>query len=339
MTPAPVTLDPQAQAFQRFIGASRKLWAGPLYRRLRDEAAGSVERLEASATYPFFAWMEFHLQRMKYSGRWGVVPSLEASRPELEAALNAADQLPSLTLDPELEAPDYYGEIDFHHHPGGVGGDALAAVVYRETAGGAGGVVGKPGLHDRFARSIGSLPAQARILDLGCGYGRAAAAFAKTNPEAEVTGLDLSASCLKLAALTAAQAEEGDRLHFIQADAGDAPLPDASVDLVTSTMLLHEMPPDAIRAVFAESFRLLPPGGIAVHLDFLPPKDPFLRALYFGHSERNQEPFMATMAAMDIEAELRAVGFKSVSISDFDEDGEPKGESWRFPWTVIRAEK
>lgn len=339
MTPAPVTLDPQAQAFQRFIGATRKLWAGPLYRRLRDEAAGSAEALKASDAYPFFAWMEFHLQRMKYSGRWGIAPSLEWSRPELEAALDAANTLGSLTLDPELDAPDYYRETDFHHHPGGVGGDALAALVYRETAGGAGGVVGKPGLHDRFARSVGLLPAQATVLDLGCGFGRAAAAFARANPQAEVIGLDLSASCLKLAALTAAQASEGDRLRFLQADAGDAPLPDASVDLVTSTMLLHELPPDAIRAVFAESFRLLPPGGVAIHLDFLPPQNPFLRALYFGHSERNQEPFMATMAAMDIERELRAAGFLSVSISDFDEDGEPKGETWRFPWTVIRAEK
>jgi len=87
---------------------------------------------------------------------------------------------------------------------------------------------------------------------------------------------------------------------------------------------------------------VLAPGGIAVHLDFLPPDDTLLRLLYEGHSRRNNEPFMRDLAALDLQAVHREAGFERVEITPFAEadcvlDGPPS--RWRLPWTMITATK
>uniref|UniRef100_A0A9E8CTE1 Methyltransferase domain-containing protein n=1 Tax=Bosea sp. NBC_00436 TaxID=2969620 RepID=A0A9E8CTE1_9HYPH len=342
---AAVTLDRDTIAYQRFIGQMRRLWAGPLYRRLRDEAAALGEsddfesRLHALPAHQVFGWFEYNLQNLKYSSRRGIAAAVEAHRQKLEPELSRPLPQGRLTENPALTLPDYYQENDFHQHPGGLGGDPIAAVVYRESAGAAGGVVGKAGLHDRFARAALGDSVPKRVLDIGCGFGRSTLAFANLGPETEAVGIDVSVSCVRLAAQTAEARDEGQRTRYLQADGAKVPLPDGSFDVVTSTMLLHEMPPAAIRQLIAESHRLLAPGGIAVHLDFLPPADDFLRALYNGHSDRNAEPFMRTLAQMDLQADHRAAGFGTVEIRDFAEDDNPRGENWRLPWTMIRAVK
>jgi ubiquinone/menaquinone biosynthesis C-methylase UbiE len=342
---AAVAFDRDTVSYQRFIGQMRKLWAGPLYRHLRDEAAGLgggddfESRLQALPTHQIFGWLEYNLQNLKYASRRGIAAAVEKHRERLEQELAAPLPQGRLTENPALAIPDYYARNDFHQHPGGLGGDSIAAVVYRESAGAAGGVVGKAGLHDRFARAALGDATPRRVLDIGCGFGRSTLAFAALGPEVEVVGIDLSSSCVRLAAQIAGTRDEGQRTRYIQADGADVPLPDGSFDVVTSTMLMHEMPPEAIRRLIAESRRLLAPGGVAVHLDFLPSDDRFLTALYNGHSDRNAEPFMRSLAAMDLQADHRAAGFGSVEIRDFSEDDGPRGESWRLPWTVIRAVK
>jgi SAM-dependent methyltransferase len=342
---ASITLDRDTAAYQRFIGQMRKLWAGPLYRCLRDEAKSLgngkdfENRLYALPTHQFFSWFEYNLQNMKYSSRHGIAVAVEKHRERLEQELNRPLSQGRLTENPGLDAPDYYLENDFHQHPGGLGGDAIAAVVYREGAGAAAGVVGKAGLHSRFAQAALGGKTPKRVLDIGCGFGRSTLAFANLGSDVEAVGIDLSGSCVRLAAQIAETREEGLHTRYIQADGAEVPLPDGSFDVVTSTMLLHEMPPEAISDLISESYRLLAPGGIAVHLDFLPPDDAFLTTLYHGHSDRNAEPFMRTLAAMNLEAAHCAAGFSTVEICGFAEDDAPRGETWRLPWTIIKAVK
>jgi SAM-dependent methyltransferase len=342
-------MNADAIAYQTFIGACRKFWAGPMFAALQTQvAAESADRTEADftafvqghPTHQIFAWFEQHLQRLKYSGRWGLAPMLSAERDALLVRLAPAAQSGLLTLDPDLSAPSYWQDHDIHHHPGGLADD-ISAFVYQAAAG-SGGVVGRPQLHARFAqRAVTMAPSAERILDLGCGFGRSTWAFAAAAPEAQVTGVDLSASCLKLATVET-PVEQQHRIHFHQANAEAAAQPDGAFDLVTSTMLLHELPEAALLAVIAESGRLLAPGGVAVHLDFLPPADPLLRLLYDGHSVRNNEPFMRDLAGLDLAAAHRRAGFSHVDIIPFAEtDGVLDGPAakWRLPWTMIVAHK
>jgi len=117
-----------------------------------------------------------------------------------------------------------------------------------------------------------------RVLDLGCGTGHTALAFA---PHVrEVVGLDLTQAMLDQAAALA----EGRGLRNLRFERGDAmalPYPDASFDLATCRQCAHhfERPEAALREVA----RVLRPGGRFVVVDSVAPddaaQDTFLNAI------------------------------------------------------------
>ena len=98
-----------------------------------------------------------------------------------------------------------------------------------------------------------------RALDLGSGAGQLAIEMALAAPGLAVIGLDLSDAMLELASARAREMGVGDRVAFVKGDADSVPYPDASFDLVTSTLSLHHWA-DPV-AVFDEVARLLRPGG------------------------------------------------------------------------------
>jgi ubiquinone/menaquinone biosynthesis C-methylase UbiE len=156
-------------------------------------------------------------------------------------------------------------------------------------------------------------------------------------PKAEVIGVDLSEPCLKLAAV---DAKGVPNVSFRQADARQTGL-NEKFDLVTSTMLLHELPGEAVDATLAETRRLLAPGGVSIHLDFRT-EDPFWQFIMYGHGQRNNEPFLEPLIRMDLAAAYRKAGFEDVRIEPFAErEGatDPSNPFWRFPWAAIIARK
>jgi ubiquinone/menaquinone biosynthesis C-methylase UbiE len=101
-----------------------------------------------------------------------------------------------------------------------------------------------------------------KAIDIGCGGGRLAIALAKSYPLKEVIGLDLSDQMLRLARKRAEEAGQGDRVRFKEGNAEKIPFPDASFDLVVSTLSLHHwLRPGR---VFDEIARILRPGGKCV---------------------------------------------------------------------------
>lgn len=336
-----------AAAHQRFVAAARGFWSTRLFDAVRRQVGREVPPHDAAyaafvqqhPTHRYFAWLERHLQRMKYSGPYGIVATAARNRTAHVEAL--ARPLPAgmLQLDPQFEAPAYYRACDIHQHPGGLGGDPLAGVVYRMAT--ASGVVGKPQLHERFARLVTAGRSVTRALDLGCGFGKSTQAFAQALPSAQVHGIDLSAGCL-LAAAQDTPAERRTRVTFAQRDAAATGLPTGLYDLVTSTMLLHEMPEDVVRRLIAETARLVTPGGIVAHLDFLPPEDPLLAILFAGHARRNNEPYLLDHSRIDLSEAYAKAGFSSVEAVAFaEEDGahESALPKWRLPWTIIFAQR
>ena len=330
-------------AGQAFLLSAKTFWTRSIYPTIREEHEAG-KRPEGSTLYRYFCWLERHLQRFKYSGRYGLQPYHAQDRARLEASLADAQ----VELKENLDLPEYYTAVDIHQHPGGVWSDPIAGFVYERGARSTTPLAGAKhkDLHDRLtSAALDGRPAPARVLDMACGFGKSTRPFYEALPDAEIEAVDLSAPCLRLAARDAHRAGARN-VRFRQRDAADTGYADGSFDLVTSTMLLHEMPPKAVERTFAEAARVLKPGGRMVHLDFLPAcydqATEFGQLIHFGHGRRNNEPFMEPLAKMDLAGLLGRLGFRNVEIRPFEEaDGTlAKGyRYWRFPWALISAER
>ena len=327
-------------AGQAFLVSAKTYWTRVVYPAVREEYEKSPAALPESVLYRYYCWLERHLQRSKYSGRYGLQPYHAQDRARLEASLRGAPA----EVREGFQHPEYYTRIDIHQHPGGVWSDPIAGFVYERGARSTTPLAGHRhrDLHARLtAAALERGPAPTRVLDMGCGFGKSTRPFYEALAEAEIHAIDLSAPCLRLAARDAQEA--GARhVRFRQMDCSGTDYPAESFDLVTSTMLLHEMPPAVVEKTLAESARLLKRGGRMVHLDFLPAADDFSRLIHFGHARRNNEPFMEPLASMDLRALLERLGLRNVELRPFEEaDGvlAPGYKYWRFPWALISAER
>lgn len=336
-----------------FVLALRRRWADTLYPHLREEfdaavpggaareplaIAGAVHALPA---YGWFAWLERGSQKMLWHAVGDAVKNSGAA-----VAASAASGPASVKLDPDLKLPAWYTDWDIHVQPGGIWRDDSSALTYE-----LGARLVMLGENDdyRFHHLLveTAVPQREyrRIVDLGCGFGKSTWPFKKTFPQADVIGIDFAAPCLRLAAQRAN--ERGLAIGFRQANATATGLEPASVDLVASTMFVHEVPVDVLPQVFAECARVLAPGGVLRFLDFQRTGDAFRDLAMMEHGARNNEPFMPPMLAADLVAMARRAGLVNVRWTAFDERGAgrlgalswPARSEWHFPWAVLEAEK
>jgi len=307
---------------------------------------------EATARVQVFSWLERHLQRQKYAGRYGLQTWFERDRDEHQAWLSRESEIARsagrLSLDPACVVPAPFAAVDIHQHPGGVWQDPLAGLVYERGARTTTPMAGTRhlDLHERLAQQLAVDHAEPdRLIDLGCGFGKSTRALYQRFPACQVVAVDVAAPCLMLGAAQANQ-DQADNIVYRQADARHCGEAGDCADLVTSTMLLHEMPAADLPALFAECWRVLKPGGVMRHLDFLPQAQPrddaLLRWLHLGHARRNNEAFMNELVAVDLAGLLTGIGFVDIGIEAFEEaDGmlSPAHPHWRFPWATVRARK
>jgi ubiquinone/menaquinone biosynthesis C-methylase UbiE len=278
--------------------------------------------LEGSNFYNGFSLMVRATQEMLWDTLGEVV---ERQLPELVAkAAHARSVRGSLTLNPTLPIPDYAAAVDIHVMPGGfhtdLGPDDVFAGALYDRGVYLFATEGLGPLNDELGQStVNSLQHQfphfrpQHILDLGCGVGHATLPLVAAYPDAEVHALDLAAPMLRYAA--ARSAALGMSVHFSQQDARQTDFPDASFDLVTSTLLLHEMPRKAILALLRECNRLLRPGGVMVHHDLLRwPDDPFDSFMMGWTTRHNNEPYERASGTLDFVKENEAVGFLSKDV-------------------------
>lgn len=338
---------PEDRAAVAAVLETRRYWSGALYRRALGEwdalepdvaprdlaaAAAVAESLSAAREFRFLdLWLQHELWRVAEA-------SIDARREALESALAPqADDLGKLSADPRMQYPAYYENTDFHLQKGGIWRDDRGALVY--LLGARLVHVGRNDafeLHDVFATSLGDLKPK-RILDLGCGYGKTTFSLKKRWPEAEVIGLDPALPCLRLARRLAT--ERGLEIDWQQGIGESLPFEDASFDLVTITMVLHEVPPDQIRRILAEARRVLKPGGRIAMLENRMLDDPLRDILAAWHSMLIGEPWSVPYRALDIAAMLRESGFANTGNAPWYAPGtnaviEKDRSRWFTPWAL-----
>lgn len=334
-----------------FVLALRRGWAAGVYPALRREfdlrregetngdpfaIAPLVRQLPS---YAWFAWLERGSQRMLWRA---VVDAVAAAGEQAFEPVSPA----TLTLDRELELPHWYTAYDIHLQPGGVWSRASAAAVYELGAKLV--MLGENDdykFHRLFTETAVPRRRYRRIVDLGCGFGKSTWPLKKAFADAETIGIDLAEPCLRLAAHRAGR--QGLAIHFRQADACSTGVEAGSADLVTSTMLVHELPLDVTRRVLAEAARLLAPGGVLRFLDFRRTGDAFRDLAMLEHGTRNNEPYLPAMLLADVATMAAEAGLANVRWVAFDERSRgrladlrwPAREEWHFPWAVLEAEK
>lgn len=259
----------------------------------------------------------------------------------------------ALTLDPTVVVPRYLSARDIHLQPGGYHGETAAA-------GDAAGAIYDRGL---FIYSMGALGASnedlgrttldyfkrnfpdhapRRVLDLGCTIGNSTLPWARAFPDADVHGIDVAAPCLRYAH---ARAEAlGVKATFTQANAEATRYPEAHFDVIVSHFFMHETSRTAIKRIFAESHRLLRPGGVMIHLDIGPAsaQEPLQAFLEEWEVYNNNEEFMGEIRDMDLAALAREVGFASAQLTKHASQSSGQAEDGYInflEWPIYVASK
>jgi SAM-dependent methyltransferase len=285
------------------------------------------------------------IQQASQELMWAAVyESLEPRRAELVEELNRPieNALGSVETDPDLELPKYYTAVDFHLQPRSYHGDDLAGAVYD---------IGVPifvlhrngpdsGESGRALASVIPPGRYEKILDMGCGVGQKTIRVADAFPGSEIYAIDLSAPMIKYAHKRAERM--GRKIHFSQQNVERTRFAAESFDLVFSTILLHELPPGAIRNMIAEIYRVLKPGGLTAHLN-LPPysqMSPYNAFLMDWETHNNGEPYWHAFHELDLPAIFREAGLNNIREVTAESKNTGRGaHSGKSPYWVTMAEK
>jgi ubiquinone/menaquinone biosynthesis C-methylase UbiE len=109
-----------------------------------------------------------------------------------------------------------------------------------------------------------------RVLEVGCGTGDVAiAACASAGPRGSVSGIDAAPEMIAVARAKAARA--GVAVDFRVEPIEALTYPDATFDIVLSSLMMHHLPDDLKRQGLVEIARVLKPGGRLLVVDFKGP--------------------------------------------------------------------
>lgn len=253
--------------------------------------------------------------------------AFEELRPAVTELLSRYDNGTSrLYAEEDFEPPGYWDGVEIHRTRGGWDGHPYMGFVHGEIVHRLIVDATYPGGIFRQRRMVAGLAPRdkyGRILEMGCSTGHFTQALAEVYPDAEITGVDLSLRALEHSLRTGNAC--GYRWRLYRRAAEDTGFDDESFDLVSSYILLHEMPADAIRAAFAEAFRVLAPGGDLVMSDVARYADMNkVREWQADQLARfGGEPFWRESAGMDLVAALTQAGFDAVNGRALNDHGYP----------------
>jgi len=303
------------------------------------------------------------MEQRQQAGRWVAVRQAEELAAKVDRIV-AADG--GFEPDPAVKVPRYVSAVDHHCMPGSYHtemfpGDVSAAANYDSgifaTTGGTMGRYtdggGKAVLRWLERHLRGFKPHS--ILDIGSTLGHSIVPIAAAFPDAQVTAVDVSKPVLRYA-LARARSLGVKNLRFVQADGADLRrFADESFDWVLTTMFLHELSYASMRAIMRESFRLLKPGGLVLHLEqpqYGPDMPLFEQAMRDWDAFYNNEPFWSTLHEIDLDGFLIQAGFKpgdlihgtATAVVDravFPDAADDSGEDYgrKAAWHLIGARK
>ena len=326
---------------QEFVGALRSHVLGNMAEHMRaryfetyaddTEAQNGTDVHEAMQSDPYFRFyssVRYNAQEMVHRS---TIPAIRRNQEQLNktAADLLAEAPNKVTLNPDLEIPRSVSDIDVHLSPGSyhseyAENDIAAGAIYDNS------------IHvfafNQMGRNIDDIGhtmsnyirlnfpdfKPENILDCGCTVGNNTLPWKQTFPEAQVTGIDVSAPLMRYAAARAASM--GFNVDFAQMNATSLQYPDNHFDVVFSSMFLHELPLKDIRAYMKEAYRVLKPGGLLLTMELPPNKslDAYEQFYLDWDCYYNNEPFYKAFRDQDAQELLSKAGFNTDNFFEFE---------------------
>ncbi|MFN3359970.1 MAG: class I SAM-dependent methyltransferase [Pseudanabaenaceae cyanobacterium] len=228
---------------------------------------------------------------------------------DLEAAL-------AKVHNPQVKYPSYYLRSFHGYELGNLGWEpalevevaayAVHSRIWSQTGEREGDAKLRASYHQQLLPRV---PHPQRILDVGCSVGMSTRAMQALYPQAEVTGLDLSPYFLAIAQL------QPSPIQWVHAPAEQTGFPDRTFDLVSLSLVCHELPQSATREILQEMHRILRPGGTFALLDMNPQSEvyrrmpPLILTLL-----KSTEPYLDQYFSLDMAQVLTETGFGGVEI-------------------------
>jgi tRNA (cmo5U34)-methyltransferase len=151
-----------------------------------------------------------------------------------------------------------------------------------------------------------------RILDLGTGDGRLLALVKLDHPDATTVAIDFSPAMLE----TARRRFAGDRSVTVMTHNLEDPLPElGSFDAIVSSFAIHHLIHERKRALYAEIFSRLNPGGAFCNLEHVASPTIELHKEFLGRIGCTVETEDPSNKLLDLETQLqwlREIGYNDV---------------------------
>ena len=145
------------------------------------------------------------------------------------------------------------------------------------------------------------------VLDVGCGTGEVTLLAKTRAKDGKVYGIDPAPEMIAVARNKAAR--KGREIDFRVGVIESLPFTDASMDVVTSSLMMHHLPDDLKVRGLAEIYRVLKPGGRLLIADFMRPTGSFLNHLFIAFTRHHG----LKSGVEDLQKPLKDAGFSQIA--------------------------
>ena len=145
------------------------------------------------------------------------------------------------------------------------------------------------------------------VLDVGCGTGEVTLLAKTRAKDGKVYGIDPAPEMIAVARNKAAR--KGLEIDFRVGVIESLPFTEASIDVVTSSLMMHHLPDDVKVRGVAEIYRVLKPDGRLLIADFMRPTGSFLNHLFIAFTRHHG----LKSGVEDLQKPLNDAGFSQIA--------------------------
>ncbi|XP_024400668.1 uncharacterized protein [Physcomitrium patens] len=229
---------------------------------------------------------------------------------------------------PDIEYPEYYLKPFHAYDTGNLSWDAALEVELaaksvhanvfdpeRKVLDPNGDIRLRDSYHEKLLQMLNFTPRA--IVDLGCASGLSTFGLHQVFPDAHVIGVDLSPFFISVANFRVKEQAESlqdqkSPVHFLHGAGEYTGLPSGAFDMVSMSLVCHELPRSATKEILEEAHRLLRPGGALTIMEmnpYSPLVQNMVKNVFAFTAFKATEPYFDDYRTFQLERAIEQRGF------------------------------